>query len=106
MRHLSRSWLGVTLMAAAARPAPPPTSRRRTSCRPRPDLPDPLTMLDGTKVTTEGGVGDEAPAGAEGAVPALHVRPLPAAPAKVSAKVLHEDRQAFGGKATLREVDR
>src|SRR5437879_2190992 len=29
---------------------------------------------------------------------------LPPAPKKISAKVEHEDRQAFGGKATLREI--
>ena len=37
-------------------------------------LPDPLVMLDGHRVTEQGAVGRRAPARAEGAVPALHVR--------------------------------
>ena len=42
----------------------------------KPEIPDPLTMLDGTKVATKSGLGREAAAGTEGALPALHVRPL------------------------------
>ena len=49
--------------------------------KPTPGLPDPLVMLDGTKITTKEAVGSQAQAGAEGPVPALHVRP-PAAAAR------------------------
>jgi len=70
----------------------------------RPELPDPLAMMDGTPVRT-------AKDWREKRVPELkrlfqHYMYgfLPAAPEKVSAKVLFEDKSAFDGTATLREV--
>lgn len=69
----------------------------------RTDLPDPLVMLDGTKVATkEQWVEKRRPE-----LKALFQHYMYGAipPAKpVTAKLLHEDAKAFGGKATLREV--
>jgi hypothetical protein len=67
------------------------------------DFPDPLVMFDGTKVTTkEQWVEKRRPE-----LKALfqHYMYGTTPPAgTVTAKVLHEDPKAFGGKATLREV--
>src|SRR5262245_39476026 len=67
------------------------------------DLPDPLVLLDGTRVKT-------ADDWAKKRRPELHrlfqhymYGELPA-PRKVKAKVVHEDKKAFDGKATLREI--
>jgi hypothetical protein len=68
-----------------------------------PELPDPLVMLDGTKVTTKAQwVEQRRPELRELFQHYMYGR-LPAA-RPVKAKVLHEDKKAFGGKATLREV--
>ena len=69
----------------------------------RPELPDPLTALDGTKVTTaEQWTGKRRPE-----LKALFEHymygKLPP-PREVTAEVLHEDAKAFDGKATLREI--
>jgi hypothetical protein len=68
------------------------------------DLPDPLKMLDGKVVTTkEEWVNKRRP---ELKLLFQHYMYgyLPPTPAKVPAKVEYEDRKAFGGKATLREI--
>jgi hypothetical protein len=69
----------------------------------RPDLPDPLFMLDGTRVTSkEQWVEKRRP---ELMALFQHYMYGTIPPAKpVTAKLLHEDSRAFGGKATLREV--
>jgi hypothetical protein len=70
----------------------------------RPELPDPLVMLDGTKVTTK----DEWFAKRRPELKALFQHymygELPPAPREVRAKVEYENRAAFGGKATLKEI--
>lgn len=69
----------------------------------RPDLPDPLVMLDGTKVTTkEQWQTKRRPELKELFQDYMYGRQP--APHHILAKVVHEDKQAFGGKATLREV--
>jgi hypothetical protein len=89
--------LGAAVMAAAF----PPPDRLPA----HPDFPDPLTTFAGEKVTSR----DEWEAKRR---PELKARfqhymygRLPDAPKGVEGVVLHEDRQAFGGKATLREVE-
>jgi hypothetical protein len=68
------------------------------------DFPDPLVMLDGTKVTSkEDWLGKRRPE-----LKALFQHymygELPPPPAGVRPKVEYEDRAAFGGKATLKEI--
>ncbi len=70
----------------------------------RHELPDPLVMLDGTRVTTkEDWFGKRRPE-----LKALFQHymygELPPAPPGVIATIEHEDRRAFGGKATLKEI--
>src|SRR5262249_22059771 len=71
----------------------------------RTELPDPLVMLDGTKVTTK----EDWFAKRRPEVKALFQHymygELPPAPRKVRAKVEYENRETFGGKATLKEID-
>jgi hypothetical protein len=70
----------------------------------RPELPDPLVMLDGTKVETkEQWVRKRRPELKELFQDLMYGR-YPTAKVAVTAKVVHEDKQAFGGKGTLREV--
>ncbi len=69
-----------------------------------PDLPNPLVMLDGTKVTTK----EQWETKRRPELKALFEHYMygvrPKAPAKVTATVLHEDAKAFGGKANLKEI--
>lgn len=92
--------LGLAMAGAAARADYPEVAQLPS----RPELPDPLVMLDGERVTTkEQWFGKRRPE-----LKALFQHYmygyLPAAPGKVTATVLHEDRLAFGGKATLKEL--
>ncbi len=69
----------------------------------RPELPDPLVLLDGTRVTTAAGWIDKRRPELKRLFQHYMYGQLPAA-RKVEAKVLHEDKGALGGKATLREL--
>jgi hypothetical protein len=70
-----------------------------------PDLPDPLVMLDGTRVTTK----EQWEKKRRPELKALFEhymygkQPTDRA-AETEVKILHEDAKAFGGKATLREL--
>jgi hypothetical protein len=70
-----------------------------------PGLPDPLVMLDGTRVTTR----DEWATKRRPELVALFEHYMygrrPAAPERVVGRTLFEDSEAFGGKATLKEVE-
>lgn len=106
MRTLPRLWLGVTLMAAAAPPGPaaerfPPPDRLPA----RPDFPDPLTTFAGEKVASKGQWESKRRPELKALFEYYMYGRQPEAPAKVGGVVLHEDTQAFGGKATLREVE-
>ena len=70
----------------------------------RPDLPDPLVMLDGKRVSSRKMWFEKRRPELKALFQHYMYGYLPAVPTKVGARVLHEDRQAFGGKATLREV--
>jgi hypothetical protein len=69
----------------------------------QPEMPNPLVMMDGTKVTTKAQWVEQRRPELRALFQHYMYGTLP--PAKpVTAKVLHEDTKAFGGKATLREV--
>lgn len=70
----------------------------------QPTFPDPLVMLDGTKVTTKEMWTTKRRPELQALFQHYMYGTLPATPKSVPAKVLHEDTKAFGGKATLREV--
>jgi hypothetical protein len=69
----------------------------------RPELPDPLVMLDGSKVTTKEQWIERRRPELKSLFQHYMYGTIPPA-SEVKAKVLHEDPKAFGGKATLREV--
>jgi hypothetical protein len=70
----------------------------------RPELPDPLVLFNGERVTSkEQWLRQRRPELKELFQHYMYGK-LPAAPAKLDAKVEREDRQAFHGKATLKEV--
>jgi hypothetical protein len=70
-----------------------------------PDLPDPLVMLDGTRVTTK----DQWETKRRPELKKLFEHYMygkqPSDRGKIEVKVLHEDGKAFGGKATLKELE-
>jgi hypothetical protein len=66
-------------------------------------LPDPLVLLDGTKVTTREQWFDKRRPELKQFFQTYMYGKLPA-PRKVEAEVVHEDPKAFDGKATLREI--
>ncbi len=68
-----------------------------------PGLPDPLIMLDGTKITTKEQWNNKRRPELKALFQHYMYGTIPPA-TKVTARVLHEDANAFGGKATLREV--
>jgi hypothetical protein len=70
----------------------------------RPELPDPLVMFDGTRVTTREQWETKRRPELKQLFQHYMYGVRPADPARVEAKVLHEDGKAFGGKATLREI--
>src|SRR5262245_49997895 len=71
----------------------------------RPELPDPLVMLNGEKVQTR----DRWEALRRPELKELFQRYMygyfPPPPDRLSSRVLHEDAKAFSGKATLRELE-
>lgn len=69
----------------------------------KPDLPDPLVMLDGTKITTKEQWEKQRRPELKKLFEHYMYGHAPAAP-KVVAKVERVDPQALGGKATLKEV--
>jgi hypothetical protein len=69
----------------------------------RPELPDPLVMLDGTKVSSKEQWVEKRRPELKALFQHYMYGTIPPA-GTVTAKVLHEDAKALGGKATLREV--
>src|SRR5262249_43106317 len=95
--------LGAALMTAPA-PAIDPAKLAFDKLPSNPGLPDPLTTFDGKKVTTKEGWFATRRPELKGLFQDLMYGRYPAMTPKVSGKVVHEDKQALGGKATLREV--
>src|SRR5262249_6547350 len=70
----------------------------------RPDLPDPLFMFNGKRVATKEQWFKQRRPELKALFQHYMYGYMPAAPRKVGAKVEREDRKAFDGKATLKEV--
>jgi (4-O-methyl)-D-glucuronate---lignin esterase len=70
----------------------------------RTDLPDPLVMLDGTKVDTRADWVAKRRPELKALFQYYMYGELPPAPPRMRATVEHEDRKAFDGKATLKEI--
>lgn len=70
----------------------------------RADFPDPLVMLDGTKVTTKEQWEKKRRPELKALFEHYMYGKRPTDGGKVAVKVLHEDGKAFGGKATLKEL--
>ena len=70
----------------------------------RAELPDPLVMFDGTPVTTKEAWQTKRKPELKELFQDLMYGRYPTAKVTVTGKVVHEDKQAFGGKATLREI--
>ena len=103
MLRASLPSLAALLLAMSNAPAAPPFPEP-ADLPSRPELPDPLVMFDGTKVTTKEQWSDKRRPELRFLFQYYMYGQLPPPPRQVSAEVLHEDRKAFGGKATLREV--
>ncbi len=98
MRRLIPALLGAALMAL---PAPAVDPAKLPS---RPELPDPLTTLDGSKITSKEDWFAKRRPELKRLFEELMYGRYPAVKAHVTGKVVHEDKQSLGGKATLREV--
>src|SRR5437764_2816478 len=90
----------LSLLAAAGRADFPPVSELPS----RPELPDPLVMFNGERVTSKEQWFNKRRPELKDLFAYYMYGYAPPAPAKVEGKVEHEDRKAFGGKATLQEV--
>lgn len=87
-------------LSLAAAPFPDPTELPA-----QPQLPDLLTMRDGTRVTTkEQWLTQRAPE-LRALVQHYEYGVMPAKPAGFDAKVIRTDANALGGKATLKEIE-
>ncbi len=89
-------FMANSLMAAF----PPPAELPRQAA-----FPDPLAMLDGRKITTAEQWETERKPELRALFEHYMYGKYPATPDRVTAKVLFEDSNAFGGKATLKEVE-
>jgi hypothetical protein len=69
-----------------------------------PELPDPLVMFNGERVTSKQQWFEKRGPELKALFEHYMYGSLPAAPEKVGYKVEHENGQLFGGKATLREI--
>lgn len=94
----------AALAVIAASPAAAPEFPDFAQLPSRPEMPDPLVMLDGTKVTTRATWFGKRRPELKALFEHYMYGKAPAAPTKVTATVDREDRKALGGKATLREV--
>jgi hypothetical protein len=71
----------------------------------KPELPDPLTTFAGDRVSTAQGWNEVRKPELKALIQHYEYGVLPPKPdAPVAAEVLHKDPEAFGGKATLREI--
>ncbi|CAN5358322.1 acetylxylan esterase [soil metagenome] len=104
-QNAERAFVLVTatllLSASTARGQFPPVSE----LPPRPGLPDPLVLLNGQRVTTREQWFEQRRPELKALFQHYMYGNLPAAPAKIEQKVLHEDLAAFGGKANLKEIE-
>jgi (4-O-methyl)-D-glucuronate---lignin esterase len=97
-----RSLAMISLLSVAAAQCSAEFPEPRNLPR-HPTFPDPLVMLDGTKVTTKEQWVEKRRPELKALFQHYMYGAIPPATA-ITTKVLHEDPKAFGGKATLREV--
>src|SRR5262245_61380772 len=100
MRLLSLSLLSVLLLCGTSSAADLPEPEKLPASK---GFPDPLVMRDGTPVRTPKEWNEKRRPELKELIQHYMYGKLPA-PVKVTAKVDHEDKKAFDGKATLREI--
>jgi hypothetical protein len=98
----SLTLLGAFVVTAAALSADLPAPDKLPS---KPEMPNPVVMLDGTKITTKADWEAKRRPELKALFEHYMYGQFPAKPEKVTAKVLFEDAKAFGGKGTLREIE-
>jgi hypothetical protein len=91
---------GLVLLGAAAQAGLPPAAQLPS----RPELPDPLVMFDGRRIADREQWHRERRPELKELFQHYMYGYLPPVPGKIEPKVEREDRQALGGKATLKEV--
>src|SRR3954468_5461280 len=106
MRSYAPALTLAALALAFARgppPAPPafPDAEHLPS---RPEMPDPLVALDGTRVTTPADWFAKRRPELKALFQHYMYGQMPPAPGKVAGKVEREDGSFLGGKATLKEI--
>src|SRR4051794_23704117 len=101
--HISRVIAVVSIMALSATPPSRADFPAPADLPARPELADPLVMLDGTRVTTKQQWTDQRRPELKKLFEHYMYGRFPA-PASVTAKVERTDPKALGGKATLKEI--
>jgi len=102
MRH-TLLWLGLFAMPSPA-PAIDPARLTPDTLPAHPGMPDLLTMFDGTKVTTKADWEAKRKPELKGLFQTVMYGNYPRVKTDVRGTLLHEDKAAFGGTGTLREV--
>src|SRR5438094_399087 len=93
--------LAIALLPSTTRAAFPEVAQLPS----HPELPDPLVMFNGERVATKDQWSRQRRPELKALFQHYMYGYLPPVPDTVDWQVVHEDRQAFGGKATLREVE-
>jgi hypothetical protein len=101
MRY-SLALLGAFAVSLPALPADLPPPDKLPSIA---EMPSPVVMRDGTKITTKADWESKRRPELKELFQTYMYGRFPAKPEKWTAKVLFEDAKAFGGKGTLREVE-
>jgi hypothetical protein len=105
LKTLARAWsVWATLVALATATVSLAQYPAFKDLPVRAELPDPLVMLNGERVTTREQWFNQRRPELKALFAYYMYGEAPPPPAKIAAKVEHEDRNAFGGKATLREI--
>src|SRR5262245_3969372 len=102
---MSRVSLSLVLALVAALPLAAGPFPEADMLKANKDLPDPLLMLDGSRVRTPEEWRTKRAPELRKLIQHYMYGFFPAAPARVEARVVREDKNALGGKATLREIE-
>src|SRR5262245_19327624 len=100
--RLPLALVGALAVTAVAIPADLPPPDKLPSI---PEMPSPVVMRDGTKITTKADWESKRRPELKELFQHYMYGRFPAKPEKVAAKVLFEDAKALGGQGTLREVE-
>ncbi len=104
MRNLSRGATCLVIVLSVAMPCIAENFPAFADLPSRPEMPDPLVMLDGSIITNKADWFSKRRPELKGLFEHYMYGKAPAAPEKLNATIDREDKNALGGKATLKEI--